>query len=317
MGHDVGRWSGARAPTPLREHGMATLAVLTVGIPRGRQWWKPIPGLGPASARRIEAFFAAYPMLTGRARALIAISPARSSVPWESLRLPHEVDGSSGAFRAPRHTGTLDANNDYAAVQAWLSLHESTATQRAYRKEAERLILWAIVERDRALSSLTTEDAIAYRSFMRRPTPRERWVGPVRARSSPEWRPFSRGLSAQAMRPTPAQDPPLTLVQAPRRRPDRRARLSSRLRISSWSAPAPLTAPRTRPPQSARLPRPCDQARWPCGESAALSGLVQLANLEQATQRMGQTRPAMMRIRFGRYLRPPMSPWFRSGLGAS
>ena len=36
------------------------------------------------------------------------------------------------------------------------------ATQRAYRKEAERLILWAIVERGKALSSLNTEDAVAY-----------------------------------------------------------------------------------------------------------------------------------------------------------
>jgi hypothetical protein len=72
----------------------------------------------------------------------------------------------------------LKASNDYEAVQSWLSLHESAATQRAYRKEAERLILWAIVERDCALSSLTTDDAIAYRSFLRRPTPHERWIGP-------------------------------------------------------------------------------------------------------------------------------------------
>lgn len=42
----------------------------------------------------------------------------------------------------------------YAAVQAWLALDGTDATQRAYRKEAERLILWAIVERWRALSSL-------------------------------------------------------------------------------------------------------------------------------------------------------------------
>jgi site-specific recombinase XerD len=83
-------------------------------------------------------------------------------------------------------------------VQAWLSLHESPATQRAYRKEAERLILWAIVDRERALSSLTTDDAIAYRSFLRRPTPRERWVGPMRPRTTPEWRPFSGGLSARS-----------------------------------------------------------------------------------------------------------------------
>jgi hypothetical protein len=34
--------------------------------------------------------------------------------------------------------------------------------QRADRKEAERLMLWAIGGRQLALSSLTTEDAIAY-----------------------------------------------------------------------------------------------------------------------------------------------------------
>jgi site-specific recombinase XerD len=195
---DIASWFSARTVTALRAHGIDTLADLTVRIPRRRQWWKSVPGLGPASARRIEALFAAHPALTERARTLIAAPFPSAVVPWETLRLPHEVDGSSGAFRAPRNTCTLDANNDYAAVQAWLSLHESTATQRAYRKEAERLILWAIVERNRALSSLTTEDAIAYRSFLRRPTPRERWVGPGRPRTSPEWRPFSGGLSARS-----------------------------------------------------------------------------------------------------------------------
>jgi hypothetical protein len=41
-----------------------------------------------------------------------------STVPWESLRLPHEVAGSPGTFRAPRAISTLDANNDDEAVQA-------------------------------------------------------------------------------------------------------------------------------------------------------------------------------------------------------
>ncbi|MGF6543680.1 site-specific recombinase XerD [Paraburkholderia youngii] len=84
-------------------------------------------------------------------------------------------------------------------VQTWLALHESHATQRTYRKEAERLILWAIVERGRALSSLTTEDAIAYRAFLRHPSPRARWVGPVRPRTSPDWRPFNGSLSARSV----------------------------------------------------------------------------------------------------------------------
>ncbi|MFC6970262.1 phage integrase family protein, partial [Paraburkholderia dipogonis] len=114
---DLGLWLPARAVATLRAHGMATLADLTVRIPRRRQWWKVIPGLGPASARKIEAFFAAHPALTERARALLALSPASPIVPWEQLRLPHEVDGSAGAYRAPRATCTLDADNDYQAVQ--------------------------------------------------------------------------------------------------------------------------------------------------------------------------------------------------------
>jgi hypothetical protein len=79
---DIGLWLPARAVATLRGHGIATLADLTVRIPRQRQWWKAIPGLGPASARKIESFFAAHPALTERARALIAISPASSIVPW-------------------------------------------------------------------------------------------------------------------------------------------------------------------------------------------------------------------------------------------
>ncbi|PMS25477.1 integrase, partial [Paraburkholderia rhynchosiae] len=136
--------------------------------------------------------------MTERARALIAVTAPGAIVPWERLRLPHEIDGSHGSFRAPQRACTLDASNDYEAVQAWLALHEAPTTQRAYRKEAERLILWAIVERGRAPSSLTTEDAIAYRAFLRRPTPRERWIGPPRPRTTPEWRPFAGNLSARS-----------------------------------------------------------------------------------------------------------------------
>ena len=106
----IGLWLSTRTVGILRAHGIATLADVTVRIPRRRQWWKAIAGLGPASARKIEAFFAAHPALTERARALLAISPTSGVVPWEQLRLPHEVDGSAGVYRAPRTTCTLDAD---------------------------------------------------------------------------------------------------------------------------------------------------------------------------------------------------------------
>ncbi len=199
IGDDIARWLPDRAVRALLAADIRTLADLTVRIPRRRQWWTVIPDLGPASARRIETFFAAHPALTERARALIVADRQSVVTPWEQLRLPHEVDGSAGAFRAPASSCILGVDNDYDAVQAWLALHESPATQRAYRKEAERLILWAIVARGKALSSLTTRDATDYRAFLRRPTPRERWVGPPRPRTSPDWRPFVDNLSAHSI----------------------------------------------------------------------------------------------------------------------
>lgn len=199
IGDEVGRWLPARAAGALQAHGIKTLAELTVRIPRRRRWWASIPGLGQAGARSVEAFFARNPELTDRARALVARETVQDIVPWERLQVPQEFDGSRGAFRAPRASCILSADNDYQAVQAWLSLHESEATRRSYRKEAERLILWSIVQQDKPLSSLTTEDAIAYRAFLRHPTPRARWVGPSRPRSSPEWRPFAGALSSRSL----------------------------------------------------------------------------------------------------------------------
>jgi len=194
----VDRWLPVRAARALQDCGIRTLADLTVRVPRRRRWWATVPGLGARSARQIEEFFAANPVLTERARALVVTLRTEIS-PWEHLIVPQEVDGSRGAFRAPQATCTLSAQDDYQAVQAWLSLQESAATQRAYRKEAERLMLWAIFERGKALSSLTTEDAIAYRAFLRRPSPQDRWVGPARPRTSSEWRPFQGALAPRSI----------------------------------------------------------------------------------------------------------------------
>jgi site-specific recombinase XerD len=199
LGNDIERWLSARTVRALHVHGIKTLADLAVRMPRRRMWWTGIAGLGATGARQIEAFFAAHPQLTDRARALVPVKVEQDVVPWEILSLPQDVDGSNGTFRAPPKTCTLDARNDYEAVQAWLSLHESDATLRAYRKEAERLMLWAILERGRALSSLTVEDAVAYRAFLRRPAPVRRWIGPARPRTAPDWKPFAGPLAARSV----------------------------------------------------------------------------------------------------------------------
>lgn len=80
---DVALWFSPRAARVLHAQGITTLADLTVRIPRRRQWWKGVPGLGAASARAIEAFFAARPALTDKARTLIAASQRDDIVPWK------------------------------------------------------------------------------------------------------------------------------------------------------------------------------------------------------------------------------------------
>jgi site-specific recombinase XerD len=190
-------WFEPRIARALHAHSIRTLADLTVRVPRLKGWWRKVEGLGATGARKVEALFAAHPELTRQARALVRFEHDEL-IPWERLSVPQELDGSRGAFRAPRRSCVLSARNDYEAVQTWLELQESDTTRRAYRKEAERLILWAILERGKALSSLTTEDAIAYRVFLRQPRPARRWTGPSMPRSSPQWRPFQGPLSARS-----------------------------------------------------------------------------------------------------------------------
>ena len=192
IGDEVERWLAPRVAQVLRAAGICTLAELTLRVPRSAGWWRGIPGLGAQYAKAVEAFFAANPELSARARALVTREDAGEIRPLELQSAREDLDGSHGRNRASTDTCVLAADNDLAAIQAWLQLHESAATQRAYRKEAERVLLWAVVQLGKPLSSLTTEDAIAYRAFLRDPKPRARWVGPHRQRSAPDWRPFTQ-----------------------------------------------------------------------------------------------------------------------------
>ena len=60
-------------------------------------------------------------------------------------------------------------------MRAWLSNYADTKTTfDNYRKEAERLLLWAVVQLGKPLSSLTHEDLLVFRSFLADPQPQSR-----------------------------------------------------------------------------------------------------------------------------------------------
>ncbi|CAN5400747.1 hypothetical protein BH10PSE19_BH10PSE19_01710 [soil metagenome] len=126
-------------------------------------------------------------------------------IPLEKLSelpLPAELDGSLGKNRATA-TPLITVSNDMEAISAWLAEYANRhTTYRNYRKEAERLLLWALIERQKPLSSLEGEDLLAYSQFLDNPTPQERWCGPRLARNgkrwSSAWRPFVGPLSKGA-----------------------------------------------------------------------------------------------------------------------
>lgn len=94
----------------------------------------------------------------------------------------------------------IAARSDGEAVAQWLAeYHASPQTLRAYRREAERLLLW-LGERGRALGDLRREDLEAFEAFLGDPRPRERWIGPPRPRHSPDWKPFRGPLSPASRR---------------------------------------------------------------------------------------------------------------------
>jgi len=124
-------------------------------------------------------------------------------VSLEVLKPSSALDGSLGVNRGSGPM-QIDAQDDRAAILAWLArFADSPATLSSYRKESERLLLWCVLQREVALSSLRHEDLLAYQHFLADPSPAHIWVmapGQKPARSSPLWRPFAGPLSPQSVR---------------------------------------------------------------------------------------------------------------------
>jgi len=118
--------------------------------------------------------------------------------------LPAAIDGSTGSNRAKAAHRQISAGNDVAALKAFLARYADTETTfENYRKEVERLYLWAVFQLRKPISSLTHEDMLAYDRFMADPQPSDRWVSLSRQRLSrahAEWRPFQGLLSPTSRR---------------------------------------------------------------------------------------------------------------------
>ncbi|WP_315697798.1 IS1096 element passenger TnpR family protein [Paraburkholderia fungorum] len=220
--HPVGLWFRPLIARRLAGEGIATLGELVACCNRrGGSWWRAVPRVGLLRARvlvawlrrhagslgvTVDADVDATEPLAAPATTHVALVPAGCQTaqpgplaPLERIALPHRLSGGEG----PHGTGQrgvnrapglcyLQAQHDLDAIRSYLHRYtDRPQALRAYTRELERLLLWAVTERGTALSSLSVDDCDAYKAFLAAPA--GRFTGPRTARSSPRWRPFAPG----------------------------------------------------------------------------------------------------------------------------
>lgn len=230
----LGIWLGEElAQTLRREHGLTTLGQLARWVNlKGPRWFDAVPGLGRNRAGRLLAWLWHHEdRLKVRLRsnvglrarriaghidpagtALVAQSTALEEmpseapltyalVPLEQLYWPPDLLGEQGEFRSPTRN-TYRASNDREALYGWVRKHveaKSANTQEISRRAIERLVLWALLERRCALSSLASDDLVQFTEFLYDPPPH--WCSQERVmRIAEEWRPLRGALSPVAVR---------------------------------------------------------------------------------------------------------------------
>lgn len=192
-------WFDELATQRMRAAGLLTLADLRSLVDRGGRWWRAMPSVGEAKAARMAAF-------------LDQLLPAVKSGPGVVERVGRELQlarrqapsplalPASGSNRAAPSPAGTTAQTDAEAIEAWVAARAgSLPTAKSYRREAERLLLWAMAERQKPISSMNMDDCLAYMSFLEHiPQP---WISRRRAeRLEPGWAPFAGQLSHASRR---------------------------------------------------------------------------------------------------------------------
>jgi len=93
------------------------------------------------------------------------------------IALPARLDGSEGCNRNRQSVQQIQANTDLEAIEAWLKTkrRRSPNTQRSYRREAYRLLAWAIAFKQKPVSGLSMEDVEEFHAWLKEPENHPLW----------------------------------------------------------------------------------------------------------------------------------------------
>jgi len=208
LGDAVSVWFKPPVAKALQAEGMHSLAEFRqYALVRGPGWYRPVARIGQGKARALERWLAAQPTLGGLVMPVeniaggekIELGSASAIAPLERIGAVAEpLSGAQGLNRGAQFC-LVSARNDLEAIQAYLYRYrDRDKTHRAYQKELERFLLWCVIERRVALSSVLTDDCEAYKDFLSNVP--GHWVGAKAARNSARWRPFLGTLEPASQR---------------------------------------------------------------------------------------------------------------------
>ncbi|MBB2920244.1 phage integrase family protein [Cupriavidus alkaliphilus] len=209
--HSVELWFAPALARRLRNANIVTLkALLDLANQRGTAWWRAVPRIGALAGTAINRWLGEHrsvfkgtdgaPLLHAHVGNRAPLQPAALG---PALRQPLPLEWLSESPAAV--AGPADScpySHGVTVVKAWLrdTTDGQGSTFAAYRKEAERLLLWAALERGRGLSQLDLDDRQAYLGFLASPEPASRWCGPRAPRHQAAWRPLTGALSPASQR---------------------------------------------------------------------------------------------------------------------
>jgi len=208
--HGVELWFAPALAKRLRSGQIVTLKSLTiVANQKGAGWWRSVPRIGALAGDTINRWMHEHrglvrdedgkPLLGSHVGNRTPLQPAALAPDMPQL-LPLEMLSEQAAI--PDRPAICPFGQGVAVVRAWLQAVSggSGSTFAAYRKEAERLLLWAAIERRKPLLALDLDDRDAYRDFLAQPEPAARWCGPRAPRHQAAWRPLTGALGSASIR---------------------------------------------------------------------------------------------------------------------
>lgn len=106
-------------------------------------------------------------------------------------------------FALEKDSFTKAYKKDYEAISMWLNEYKGKQTTfRSYQKEAERFLLWCLLNAKKNLCAINRQDFEQYFNFLLNPSPKQFWCAPKgskkRRRGEKGWRPFVGPLSISA-----------------------------------------------------------------------------------------------------------------------